>query len=62
MSNNYQQMSDKLDSLMMELKSGGLDIDEAISKYQEAQKLISKMKKYLEEAENKITKIKAEIE
>ena len=55
-------MSDKLDSLMMELKSGGLDIDEAISKYQEAQKLISKMKKYLEEAENKITKIKAEIE
>lgn len=55
-------MSDKLDSLMMELKSGDLDIDEAISKYQEAQKLISKMKKYLEEAENKITKIKAEIE
>lgn len=55
-------MSDQLDVLMSELKSGDLDIDEAISKYQEAQKLINKMKKYLEVAENKVTKIKAEIE
>lgn len=58
----YQEMSRQLEILIEELRTNKLDIDEAISKYEESQKLISKMQKYLSTAENKVAKIKAKFE
>lgn len=55
----YQEMSNQLDSLIAQLQSGELDVDDAIKKYEQASKLIAKMEAYLQTAENKIEKIKA---
>ncbi len=57
----YQEMTIQLDTLVAELQNSNLDIDEALKKYEEANKLISKMEVYLKTAENKIKKIKSAI-
>lgn len=53
----YSELSQKLDKLMVELQSGELDIDEAIDKHAEGEKLTKQMSEYLKTAKNKITKI-----
>lgn len=57
----YQEMSSQLDKLITELQDGSIDIDEALQKYEKADKLIEEMEKYLKNAENKIEKIKASV-
>jgi exodeoxyribonuclease VII small subunit len=57
----YQEMTIQLDTLVAELQNSNLDIDEALKKYEEANKLISKMEVYLKTSENKIKKIKSAI-
>lgn len=54
----YKEKSEQLDVLVEELQSGNLDIDESIKKYEEAIKLIKELEKYLQTAENSVTKLK----
>lgn len=58
---NYKQMSDKLDKVIDQLQNGNIELDETIQRYEEASKIIKKMQKYLNESENKIKKIKADL-
>jgi exodeoxyribonuclease VII small subunit len=58
-SKTYREMSAQLDDILMWFESGDVDLDEAVAKYEEAQKLLDEMEKYLKTAENKIRKIAA---
>jgi exodeoxyribonuclease VII small subunit len=58
----YKEMASELDALMENLQSDSLDIDEAVKVYEQATKLIAQMEAHLEKAENKITKLKANLD
>lgn len=58
----YKEMASELDTLMENLQSDSLDIDEAVKVYEQATKLIGQMEAHLENAENKITKLKANLD
>ena len=53
----YQQMADELAGLVEWFESSQVNIDEAVSKYQQAMQLLEDMETYLKTAENKIKKI-----
>jgi exodeoxyribonuclease VII small subunit len=53
---NYKTMMQELQSLLMDMQSDDLDVDIVIAKYQRGQMLLAELKKYLENAENKIIK------
>jgi exodeoxyribonuclease VII small subunit len=55
---DYKSMMKELQLLINDIQTKDLDVDEVISKYQRGQKLIDRLKKYLETAENKIIKHK----
>ncbi len=52
-------MSEQLNEILLWFESEEVDLDEAVKKYEQAQKLIDEMEKYLKTAENKIRKIAA---
>lgn len=54
---SYRQLSDELAELLSWFESDDLDLDQAISKYEQAMEVITEMEKYLKTAENKIQKI-----
>lgn len=56
----YGEMSAQLDEILAWFDSTEVDLDEAMSKYQEALKLIEQMEAYLKTAENKVRKISSE--
>lgn len=58
----YSQMSSELAELIAWFESDQVDLDAAITKYEEVVKLIGQMEKYLKVAENKIKKIAANLE
>jgi exodeoxyribonuclease VII small subunit len=58
----YKQLSDELDKLVAWFESDQVDLDEAIVKYEKVEKLIGEMEKHLKSAENKINKIKADLQ
>ena len=58
-SKTYREMSEELDNILTWFESGDVDLDEAVKKYEQAQKLLDEMEKYLKTAENKIRKIAA---
>lgn len=53
---DYKSMIQELQGLLLDMQAEDLDVDEAITKYERGQKLIGELQKYLETAENKITK------
>jgi exodeoxyribonuclease VII small subunit len=53
---DYRSMMAELQQLLADMQDDGLDIDAALTKYERGQKLIAELTKYLESAENKITK------
>lgn len=57
----YLEMTERLDLIIEQIQSGNLDVDESIKKYQEASKIIIKLNKYLQDAENKLSEIKIEL-
>ncbi len=57
----YLEMKEKLNIIIEQIQSGDLDIEESIKKYQEASKIIIKLNKYLQDAENKLTEIRIEL-
>lgn len=55
---NYQAQNSELETILARLQSGELDIDEALVQYSRGMAIIEELRKYLKEAENKVTKIK----
>jgi exodeoxyribonuclease VII small subunit len=54
---SYQQMADELAGLIEWFESSSVNLDEAVSKYEQAMQLVEQMENYLKSAENKIKKI-----
>jgi exodeoxyribonuclease VII small subunit len=55
----YQQMAGELAELVSWFESDDVNLDEAVSKYEQAMELLKQMEDYLKTAENKVKKIKA---
>lgn len=55
---DYQTLSQELDHIMSSLQNEDIGIDEAVKKYERGMELIELLQEYLEQAENKVTKIK----
>jgi exodeoxyribonuclease VII small subunit len=53
----YRQLQKELDVLMAQLQDDDLDVDTAITTYEQASKLIAQLKKHLQSAENKLNKV-----
>ena len=53
----YQQLSDQLAALVDWFESDQVNLDQAVSKYEEAMELLKQMENHLKSAENKIKKI-----
>lgn len=51
---NFEKKMEKLEEIVKELESEGLNLDESISKFEEGIKISKECNKILEEAENKI--------
>lgn len=56
---DYQSLSMELDEILEKLQSAELNIDEAVKAYERGMTIAKELETYLKEAENKITKIKA---
>jgi exodeoxyribonuclease VII small subunit len=54
---SYQELSDKLDGIILTLENPSTTIDEAINLYKEADKLIESLQDYLENSRNEIKAI-----
>lgn len=59
---DYQALSSELDSLLSRLQSEELAINEAIKLYEHGLDITKQLETYLKEAENKVTKIRADLE
>jgi exodeoxyribonuclease VII small subunit len=59
---SYQDLNSELETVLAQLQSGDLDIDEATAAYERGMKLVQQLETYVKEAENKITKVKASFE
>jgi exodeoxyribonuclease VII small subunit len=57
---DYKKLNSELDTILTGLQSGDLDIDEAVKQYQRGMVIVEELQKYLKEAENKVTKVKAD--
>lgn len=60
MSKNYQTLKQELDDIIVKIQIENLDVDEAIKLYESGNKLISELKSYLENAEQKISKVRSQ--
>jgi exodeoxyribonuclease VII small subunit len=56
---SYNEKYKQLEEVIESLQSTDTDLDSAVAKYEKGMSLIADLEKYLKEAENKITKIKA---
>jgi exodeoxyribonuclease VII small subunit len=59
---DYRKLSQELDTVLEDLQTGDLDIDDAAKKYERGMELVKQLETYLKTAENKVTKIKASFE
>lgn len=56
---NYELMYKELEEIVVSLQSSDIDLDSAVKKYERGMALVADLEKYLKEAQNKITKVKA---
>jgi exodeoxyribonuclease VII small subunit len=60
---DYKELSAELDEVLAKLQSAtDLDVDEAVKAYERGMEIAKELESYLKEAENKVTKIKADWE
>jgi exodeoxyribonuclease VII small subunit len=59
---DYKALSAELDEVLAKLQSSDLDVDEAVKLYERGMEIAKELEAYLEKAENKVTKIKADWE
>lgn len=57
-SKDYRAMVAELDAILEALQTSDLDIDEAVQAYTHGMEIVEELEKYLQSAENKVTKIK----
>lgn len=60
MKTDYKALSAELDEILGKLQSSDLDVDEAVRAYTRGMEISKQLETYLKEAENKVTKIKAD--
>lgn len=53
----YKELQAELDQLMSVLDDDDLDVDTAITTYEQASKVIAQLQKHLSSAENKLKKV-----
>lgn len=53
----YQELAEELETLLSDLQEDGLDVDQAMSKYERGLEIIKQLEQYLQTAENKVTKL-----
>lgn len=58
----YQQLADELAGLIDWFESDKVDLDQAVTKYEQAMGLLKQMEDYLKTAENKVKKIAAKFD
>jgi len=58
----YQALAGELDDILVELQQSDLDVDEAVKKYERGLTLIKQLEKYLGEAENRVSELKAKFQ
>ena len=58
---NYQELSEELELILGALQQDDVDIDDAMQKYERGLQLVKQLETYLKAAENKVTKLKAEV-
>ena len=51
-------MSDELDEIVTSLQTDDVDVDEAIKRYDRGMAIVKELEAYINEAENKITRVK----
>ncbi|MEX0668381.1 MAG: exodeoxyribonuclease VII small subunit [Candidatus Saccharimonadales bacterium] len=54
----FQQQLEELEAIIEWFDSEDVDIDEAVTKFEQGTKLINDLKKHLSEVENKVTEVK----
>lgn len=57
---DYKQLSSELDSVLDKLQAGDVDVDEAVKLYERGMEITEQLESYLKQAENTVTKIKAD--
>lgn len=59
---SYRKLSDELAELLAWFEGEQVDLDQAVSKYEQAMALLKQMESYLKTAENKVKKISAKFD
>lgn len=59
---NYRALTAELDGLIERLQEGDLSIDEAMKCYERGSDLIKELQAYLKTAENKVSKLKVDVQ
>ena len=57
---DYKTLSAELDSVLAKLQSAELDVDESVKLYARGMEVAKELEKYLQTAENKVIKVKAD--
>lgn len=57
---DYKSLNEELDEVLAKLQSDDLDVDEAVGLYERGIAIIKELENYLADAENKVTKLKAD--
>lgn len=56
---NYQRLYQELEDILKQLQVGELDIDQAVKAHERGMFILDQLRKYIEETDNKVKKIKA---
>lgn len=56
---SYEELRTELDTILTELQSNELDIDQALKQYERGREVIKQLEAYLETAENQIKVLQA---
>lgn len=59
---DYKVLSAELDEILAKLQSADLDVDKAVGLYERGMEIAKELETYLKEAENKVSKVKADWE
>lgn len=59
---NYQELSAELDAVLLKLQSDDVSVNEALKLYERGMEITTQLEKYLQDAQNKVTKIRASLE
>lgn len=59
---NYHELSQELDTILAQLQSDDVQVDEALKLYERGVAVTKQLETYLKTAENKVAKIKASLD